>query len=211
MTDKTVNLIEALSQAGQAKTSRSPLGIFLRWILASALSTGFMVIIFGVQVDLTKELQSPQFIREVILLVAIIITSGLSAAFLSYPDIMQKKWIIYLPIMPILGFAYTLYIALMNESPEVVQPGHGVECVLCITAFSLVSGVWMMAVLRKQAVTHYYLAGGISLIAASSIGALTFRICEPTDSVVHLVQWHYLPILGFGLIGLIFGRKLLRW
>ena len=49
----------------------------------------------------------------------------------------------------------------------------------------------------------------VSLLSAFSVGAL--RLHEVNNSVIHLIQRHYLPMLVFGLIGLWLGRVLLKW
>jgi hypothetical protein len=43
------------------------------------------------------------------------------------------------------------------------------------------------------------------------VSALWLRLHEMNDSIIHLIQWHYLPMLAFGLIGLWLGRVLLKW
>ena len=65
--------------------------------------------------------------------------------------------------------------------------------------------------MRKFASTHYHLAGAIALLSAFSVGALWLRLHEVNDSIVHVVEWHYLPMLAVGFIGLWLGKLLLKW
>jgi hypothetical protein len=65
--------------------------------------------------------------------------------------------------------------------------------------------------MRKYASTHSYWAGSIALLFAFSVGALWLRLHEINDSILHVVEWHYLPMLGFGLAGLWLGKTLLKW
>lgn len=62
--------------------------------------------------------------------------------------------------------------------------------------------------MRKFASTYTHWAGGIAFLFAFSIGALWLRLYEQNDSVI---QWHYLPMIGFGIIGMRSGRKILKW
>jgi hypothetical protein len=50
--------------------------------------------------------------------------------------------------------------------------------------------------------THYRLAGSVALLSAFSVGALWLRLHEANDSIVHVIEWHYLPILAIGIAGL---------
>jgi hypothetical protein len=43
------------------------------------------------------------------------------------------------------------------------------------------------------------------------VGALWESLHEQTDSIIHVVEWHYLPMIGFGIIGMWLGKKALKW
>jgi hypothetical protein len=58
---------------------------------------------------------------------------------------------------------------------------------------------------------HPLQAGAFAVLTASTIGALTLRLAEENDSIVHLVQWHYLPTLFFAVLGAFAGKWLLKW
>jgi hypothetical protein len=65
--------------------------------------------------------------------------------------------------------------------------------------------------MRKFASTHYHWAGSIALLFAFSVGALWLRLHEANDSVMHVVEWHYLPMIAFGIAGWLLGKTLLKW
>jgi hypothetical protein len=65
--------------------------------------------------------------------------------------------------------------------------------------------------MRKYASTHYRLAGSVALLFSFSVGALWLRLHEMTDSIVHVIEWHYLPMLVIGIVGLWLGQRLLKW
>ena len=50
-----------------------------------------------------------------------------------------------------------------------------------------------------------------TLLSAFSVGAIWLRLHEETDSIDHVVVWHYLPMLAIGLIGFWLGKRLLKW
>jgi hypothetical protein len=76
---------------------------------------------------------------------------------------------------------------------------------------TLLPSAWTFFSMRQFASTHYRVAGSVVLLSAFSVGALWLRLHEQTDSIIHLIEWHYLPMIAVGLIGLLLGKMLLRW
>ncbi len=212
MTNSTEDLIASLSERMEPiKRPANPFALFLKWLAGSLAYMGMLLLFFGLRQNLLIKFHSPLFLAELGFLASIMITSALSAAILSFPDIYQKRWLVFTPVLPLLLFIATLFIAWQNDNPPAPLPPHGIECLACITMFSLLPAAFMLFILRKQASTHYAIAGSIALISAASVGCLTLRLSENTDSIPHLVEWHYLPMIGFGILGLWVGRKLLKW
>ena len=212
MTDSTESLIASLAELMEPVTpSSQPLVLFIKWLSGSLAYMLIMLLCFGLRGDLPQHLHAPLFLAETGLLACLVVTSGVSAIVLSFPDLYQRRWLAFTPVLPLLLFLVTLYIEWLRDSPPSPEPPHGMECLLCISMFSLLPAAVLMLLLRRQASTHYYLAGAIALLAATSIGCLTLRLSEKTDSIAHLVKWHYLPMIGFGILGLWLGRKLLKW
>ena len=83
--------------------------------------------------------------------------------------------------------------------------------IIVIILVSLLPAAWTFYSLRKLASIHYRLAGGLALLSAASIGALWLRLYEVNDSIIHVVEWHYLPMLFIGFIGLWLGEIILKW
>jgi hypothetical protein len=210
MTDRTENLIAALAGGMEPSAPPSrPLMLFLGWLGGSLAYAGTMLAFMGLRHDLLLRLHAPLFLAEVSLLACLVVTSAISAVMLSYPDLYQRRWLVFTPALPLLLFIVTLAVeAFRDAAPE---PSHGMDCLLCISMASLPPAAGMMMILRRQASTHYYMAGGIALIASTSIGCLALRLSEDTDSIAHLLKWHYLPMIGFGMLGVWLGKRLLKW
>jgi hypothetical protein len=210
--ENTDKLISSLAQTTlPVKQSANPFVLFVCWFAASLIYIAGVLIVMGVRDDIAAKIGSTMFVAELVMLTFVIATTLLSAALLSFPDMFQKRALAFTPIVAFAAFLFVLAVEWHGSIQPELQPVHGVECLLCITLLSLLPGGLLLYILRKQAGVHYYLSGAISLLAASSIGALTLRLSEKTDSISHLLQWHYLPMIGFGALGLIIGRKLLKW
>jgi hypothetical protein len=212
MTDGTENLIASLAEGMEpTRPAARPLALFLKWLAGAVVYIAVLLFCFGLRNDLLTGFHSPLFLAETGLLACLVVTSGISAVILSFPDLYQRRWAVFMPVLPLALFLATLYAGWLHDNPPSPQPPHGLMCLLCICMYSLPPAIGLLLLLRRQASTHYYLAGAVTLLASSSIGCLALRLSENTDSIAHLLKWHYLPIVGFGLLGVWLGGKLLKW
>jgi len=208
----TEQYIDNLAQNMEAVVpAPSPYRLFLKWIIGSFLYIAVGLIFMGVRPDCVHKLQSPLFTAELAALGGVIFTSMLSAALLAFPDIYQKKRAAFLPIPMFLLFMFILILAFHADNPPAPPPPHAMECLLCIILLSLLPCGFILYTIRKFASTHYYMAGCVAVLSAFSIGALALRLSEETDSIAHIVQWHYLPMIGAGIIGILLGKLCLKW
>ncbi len=206
------NLIGELAQESAAvKPARHPLSSSLQWIGLGFVYLLVLLLFKGVRNELLLALQHPWFVAEIALLVAVLLTTSISAALLSFPDMYQMRRLVWMPLAAFVLFAGVLFMAWRADTPPAPFPIHGIECTLAIIAASILPCVWMLYFMRKLASTHYQMAGSIALLHAFSIGALWLRLQENNDSILHVLQWHYLPMIVFGLVGLWMGKKILKW
>ncbi len=209
---KTEELIGVLAQdTAPVRQPPHPYILFAKWMAVSAAYLALTLVFSGLRPDLMLKLHAPLFLAEIGILVGIVATGSLSAALLAFPDIHQKRLLAYTPILMLLAFAGLIFLSWQADSPPAPLPAKNVECLLYIAAYTLLPAAWMFYALRKYASTHHYLAGGIALLTAFSLGALSLRLSEQTDSIVHVMQWHYLPMIGVAFIGLWLGKSLLKW
>lgn len=208
----TDELIKALAEdATPVKPAPHPFAQCAKWLAGGAVYLVLSVMYLGLRPDVMARLHSPLFAAELALLGAIIVATLLSAALLSFPDMHQKRAAAFAPLFALVLFVLAIFMAWRADNPPMPLPEHNVECFLCIASLSLLPAAWMLFSMRKFASTHPYLAGGIALLCAFSIGALALRLSEQTDSMTHIVQWHYLPMIGIGMLGLWLGRVFLKW
>lgn len=212
MTDTTENLIADLSVSmAPVKPAAPPSVLFLKWLALSFAYSAVLLVFTGLRPDLATHLHSPAFVSEIFLLAAIVIASGISAAALAFPDMYQKRHPLLLPVIPLTGFILLITVEWFAEPPSTPLPPHAIECLLCIMLYASLPAFLLMAMLRRHATTHPYLAGGIALLASSALGCLALRLAEETDSMHHLVIWHYLPMIAFATLGAWLGKTLLKW
>lgn len=205
-------LVEAL--AGDVEPVRPlphPRRVSLRWLGAAAAYLAVAVALSGLRPDLIQKLHDPWFVAELACLFGIYAATSVSAALLGYPDLHQRRGLAFSPAWAFAALPVVLYLAWCADDPAAPLPAHSFECTVSIIVVALLPAAWTLHSLRRHASTHYRLAGAIALLSAFSVGSLWLRLHEVNDSVAHVIEWHYLPMLGLGLLGLWLGRRLLKW
>jgi hypothetical protein len=206
------NLIDSLAlDVTPVKPAVHPFMLSLGWAAMAAAYLVASLWLSGLRPDLTQKLDEPWFVAEVAALALIFIATSLSAAVLAFPDLHQMRRAAWAPVGLFALFIAILFFAWRAAVPPAPLPVHSFECTVSITLFSLLPAVWTFFSMRRFASTHYRWAGSVALLSAFSVGALWLRLHELNDSIVHVVQWHYLPMLGIGLIGWWLGKRLLKW
>lgn len=212
MTNDIERLIESLAADERpAKPGRHPYKLSVLWLGAAAIYLAVTLAVTGLRPDIHEKWHDPWWLAELLTLLGVYVSTSLSAALLAWPDLYQKRALAFLPAWTLAFFILAIYFAWHADSPPAPLPEHTFECTLSIALATLLPAVWTLYSMRQFASTHYHLAGGIALISAFSLGALWLRLYEHTDSVVHVIAWHYLPMLAIGLLGLWLGRRLLKW
>jgi hypothetical protein len=188
-----------------------PYVLIMKWMGAALLYLLLSLVLSGLRPDLISRLAQPLFVAEIVALVAVFLSTSFSAAVLSYPDMYQKRGAAFAPAVAFALFVLVMFLAWSADSPPAPLPLHSFECTLSITLVSLIPAVWTFYAMRKFASTHCHWGGSIALLSAFSVGALWLRLHEVNDSIKHVIEWHYLPMLACGIAGLWLGKRLLKW
>lgn len=205
-------LIDTLSKDAQAvKPAPHPFRLSLTWLATAAIYLAISLAIFGLRPDILAQFHRTWFVAELAALAGILVATSLSAALLSFPDLHQIRRLAFAPFIAFALLLVVMLFAWLADSPPAPLPAHSFECTISITLFSLLPAIWIFMVMRKFASTHAPWAGSVALLFAFSVGALWLRLYEVTDSIVHVIEWHYLPMLGIGFAGLWLGKKILKW
>ncbi len=195
------------SEAKPVQPARHPYLQSLQWIGAGIFYLVVTLALTKLRPDWRASFGDPWFVAETGALFALFILTALGTAVLAFPDLHQKRWLVFAPAVPA---ALLLAVVLLAWRPAPL-PEHSIECTLSILLTMLLPAVWTFYSLRRFASTHYRLAGSIALLSAFSVGALWLRLHEVNDSIAHVVEWHYLPMLGVAAAGWWLGNKVLKW
>lgn len=202
---------ELSSEATPVHPAPAPWRLSLKWSFVAIVYLLVALFTSGLRPDLMQALQHPLYITELLLLTLILLATTLASALLAFPDLHQKRLLAYIPLALFGVFILQLAYAWQADTPPAPFPVHSFECTLDITFISLIPAALAFFVLRNYASTHPRWAGSYALLAAFSVGAIWLRLYEVNDSILHVVQWHYLPMIGVGLVGYFVGGKFLKW
>lgn len=206
------DLIDTLSRDAHAVApAQHPFMLSLQWIGIAAVYLAISLTLFGLRPDIAVQLQRVRFDAEIAALLIVFVTTVFSAALLSFPDLHQLRRLIFAPLAAFALLVLVMFLAWQADNPPAPLPVHSLECTVSIVLFSLLPASWTFYFMRKLACTHDRLAGSVALLSAFSIGALWLRLYEVNDSIAHVIEWHYLPMLAVGITGLWLGRKTLKW
>ena len=210
--DKIEQLIDKLTDdAEQIQPAPHPFLLSLKWIIAAAIYLALALAIFGIRSDFMLAIEDPWFIVEIMVLFGIFVATSVSTSLLAFPDLYQKRITVFAPLLMFILFPVIILFALNADYPPAPLPDHTYECTLCIILVSFLPATWTFCSLRRFASVHFRLVGGLAMLSATSIGALWLRLYEVNDSIIHVVQWHYLPMFIIGFFGLWVGKIVLKW
>ena len=213
----TIDLIASLSaQAKLVQKARAPSYWAVKLLALLALYALGCQYFLSFRPDLGMQFTRPLFALETLLLALLLLSSAIASVLAMYPDAYQKPQLLKLPYaIFLLLVALMSFQLLMPTDARMVMPEgagvHAVECTICIAFVALIPSALIFALLRKGASIRQFQAGAFAVLTASSIGCLTLRLAEANDSIMHLVQWHYVPTLLFAMLGALVGKWLLRW
>jgi len=206
------NLIDSLiADAVELKPAPHPFTLSLQWLGVAAIYLALSFALFGQRPDLAAQFHQPWFTAEIAALLCILVATSLSAALLVFPDLHQQRGFAFAPLAAFVLLIVVLFFAWQADTPPALLPVHSFECTISIALFSLLPAGGMFFVMHHFASTHYRWAGSVALLFAFSVGALWLRLFEVNNSIVHVIEWHYLPMLAIGVTGMWLGKKILKW
>jgi len=205
-------LIEELSRDTAKKPVFRPGMVFLKWEFFSVIY-GIMVLRFiGLRPDIGQAITNHFYVSELALLLMILIFSLFSCVNLALPDINQKKHLLHLTLIPLAALVLIWGIEFLMQKEELAGLDMGgLNCTTCITLAALIPAAFLFHEVRKAAPTRLRLAGFFCLVYSGALGSFILRLSEPQDSVIHLLVWHYIPVILIGLLGSLIGKKMFKW
>jgi hypothetical protein len=201
---RTSDLIHDLARQGsRVRPTPHYLVRFTVWVAASILCMALGILALGIRSDLAAEWHSGTFLVQAALAIGLAAASAGSALLLSVPG-KTNSLHIYLPAALLLAWVMLLVGSFLTASH--MDLGQGLHCARNIVALTLIPGFLLYCILRAAAPLRSSLVGLLAALGAASLGCLATRFVCQVDDPLHILVWHYLPILGLSAVGGLIGR-----
>jgi hypothetical protein len=212
---KISHLIQNLSQdLSRPSETRGWTGRFwISWILCFVLvgmATWYTTYRWPYRAYLPTDLTQPMFWVESVFWILASIAAAICAYQSSFPIWPKYQTKIFTGGLIAALILYTL----TKGGDGSFSSELGLErggCGIFIFLFGAISAGWMVTVIRKAAPTRLAEAGAWSAASAGCIGATFMHLVCPHENFVHLLLWHFSPVILLVAIGAGTARKVLSW
>lgn len=200
---ETKNLIQKLSNDHKkVKPVESVPVQFLKWILISILCLLAGIGTLGLREDWQFLFKTPLLLLQNILLLISFISVGFCALNLARPGRLTIKIITLSLLTPIIMWGAVLLIMILTDS---YQPQKAFKisfgCIKDILIIGMLPGAALFFFISRGVILKRFLSGLMSTLAFLMIGAWAVQFTCHNDDPLHIVIWHFLPIIVLALIG----------
>jgi len=207
---KTEDLIKTLVQ--NAKPVRPVSSVSNRifwWLVLTFFATTLGVSLFGLRSDITEKLSDARFLFEIAILFIIAVGSAIGALILSVPAQDHRAFTRWLPLTGMGLWLFLIFARILGS--DALHLDCAFSCIRDIAIIGLIPAAFLVWMIKRTAPTHLRLTATLLLLAGSAIGCIGVQLLCKSDEALHGLLWHALPALSFGALGLVLGRRLLRW
>lgn len=212
---RTEELIRQLAADAMPVTPLPPIARRVgTWLAIAVLSAVIVVLLLGVRRQLGDSVDRANFIFEALLLIVTGVSAGSAALVVSVPGAQRSGVVRWGPIVAgiacVTWAAGELAFAAATGAPT-GRLAFAWHCVARTLSVAAIPGLLLFVMVRRAAPTHGAWAGLLAILATTSFGVFGANLICPNDRPLHLLLWHFLPLIGFAAAGAALGAWLLRW
>lgn len=210
---KTDDLISRLSK--QAVTVRRLPSLTYRFFVLSSVSAVLFLITlryFGPRPDITQVFRQIPFQLETLVLIFLFAWGARAALLISVPGTRPSSRQLNVTWGMLLVGVLALFLAglpqwsLPNFSSTLQSSEH---CINYISFVGVILGLFFLWYLRRAAPLYPLQTGGLALLSSGSLSALTVHFLCKSETPLHLLLGHYLPLTVVSFTGLVLGNLFL--
>lgn len=212
---KENELIKNLSSGLKPFKATDDLSIYiLKWIAYTSVIFILCYIFLPARSDLLGQAQTVRFNIENGLWLMSALFSGIAFYYSCFPQ--KMSWKTWLPSVISLGTLFVLVLSSFNpvgvehEFHNELSLWRG-RCGFITFIISIIHSGFLGNWARKAAPRDGSSAGFWAALSGSSIGCLFMQAVCAHHNTLHLMLWHFLPMVVICFIGHWVGRTLLRW
>ena len=205
------DLIEELSEElTEVKVVRNPLELSMFWSLLAITYIAVVIVVLGVRGDIDHKIHDPVYIFELLHVIAISLSAAICSSCLCIPDIRGQRWMLAIPTSLFAAFITWVSLRLGLESYDMSGFSWG-HCHSDSIAFGAIPAFMILFFSMRGKTTHPHMMSLMNILSVGAVGYLGLRITCASDDIGHLLGFHILPYLLFGIVITIVGKRIFRW
>ena len=213
---RTEDLINALAEDHAVRPQPGSLRrtFFVAMALGLAMAAIAFALLLGVRQDVALAMQTWRFDFKLVMTFTLAITSARLVWQLSRPAVDPRPAETALAITPLLllgAVTYELWSVPESEWLPRAIGSNSVACLLSISFLSLAPLGGAFYALRRGAPLRPGFAGAAAGLLASALAAMLYAFHCPDDSPLFGAIWYSAAIALVTVVGMIAGRRFLRW
>lgn len=173
----------------------------------AALVVGGGVGLAGTRADLLSKLSEPAFVVDTALVASLFGCSAVAALQSAIPG--ERSAAARATVVVLAAWLFSMAVTCRLE-PQQAALALGVRCLERIVVLSLPPALVLIAMLRRAAPLRAGISGLLALLASSSAAVLGTRALCSKDDGLHLLLWHFGPVMATTCVGILVGRLVLR-
>lgn len=204
----TERLIEKIiADNTPVRQTPAPTTSLVLWIMTATLSVGAGVALMGVRENIHLIWSEGRNVVQLVLTFFMAVVSAASAIYLSIPG-GEKRHLSWLPFVSMALWVFVLAVSLFLDGEG--QPHTGFSCVANIVLLGVLPGVALFAVIRRGFTLDSGRTGLIMLLGIAASGVTGIQFLCSDDHPLHAILWHFLPVVGLGILGVYIGRRFIK-
>lgn len=185
----------------------------LLWmVLLVTLYISALILLRGLRDDWMMQIQTLAYQMEMGISLLLVYGAGALAMRLSVPC--EKRfplaWLLLIGAAT-LGAVIALLGEVSMESLQRSLASDHFYITFGVCALAAPVAIGLLWVQRKGSPTQLGWAGAMALLAASAVGHFIMRTIGKAANYAEVLVWCYPPVLLLALVGVLVGRKILRW
>jgi hypothetical protein len=205
-TDKFIHLLA--EKSAPVKPLAAPLRRIVPAFLGAFFCVAIGVALIGLRTDLDEAVWEFSFIAQALAAVGLAGLSAISAFLMSVPG-RSGPWVRTVPFVTVGIWLLVIVVEVLSGGES--SRGFHFTCMRDIMVLAVIPGAYLFFMLKRAAPLDLERTGIFAALAAGSLGALGVQFICHEHRLIHMLLWHYLPVMGVGILGAWLGRRLLRW
>ncbi|PCK00219.1 MAG: hypothetical protein COA45_00070 [Zetaproteobacteria bacterium] len=207
----TESLIASLSDNFSGiKVMPHPIRHLALWSVLAVSYTLLIIIFLKIRPDLSDKLENPNYIFELLQILAISISAAFCSSWLCVPDMRGQKWMLVVPITLFVAFSLQIILRTTMETHDLPHI-YFHHCSMKSIIFGVIPAIALFLMSTRGKTTHPISMSLMNALAIGGMGYLGLRIICMSDNIGHLYGYHLLPYILFGIIISLVGRRIYRW